>query len=99
MPILSSFINVVLIRFQNKRSRGYICDQSMRQKLNLEEQCSHATLFALLLDKDLEILVDDSDSQQYTCARSDSTHEVSKDGQCPNTQSTKSRGCWDVSKN
>jgi hypothetical protein len=47
--------------------------------LYLEEQDSQAAHLGLLLDEDLEVLVDDGNSQQDTGARSNSPHEISQD--------------------
>lgn len=65
----------------------------------LEEQCSHAAHFALLLHKDFEVLVDDCDSQEDSCTRTDGTQEVSHDRQPSYTEATKGSSCGDVPAN
>lgn len=44
-----------------------------------EEKSSHAANLTLLLDKDLEVLVDDGDGQQDPSSRPNGTQEVSQD--------------------
>lgn len=62
----------------------------------LEEQCSHAAHFALLLYKDLKVLVDDGHSQEDSCTRTDGTQKISHDGQPSYTETTESSSCRDV---
>lgn len=47
----------------------------------LEEQCSHAAHFALLLHKDLKVLVDNGHSQEDSCTRTNGTQEIGHDRQ------------------
>ena len=63
---------------------------------DLEEQGPHAAHLALLLDKDLKVLVDDGDGQEDTGAGADSAHKVGQHGQGANTQTAKGRGSGDV---
>lgn len=62
----------------------------------LEEQRSHASHFALLLDKYLKVLVDDGHCQEDSCARSDGAQEVSHDRQPSYTEATEGSSCGDV---
>ena len=40
----------------------------------LKQESTHASHFTLLLDKDLKVLVDNGDSQQNTCSRTNCTY-------------------------
>jgi len=60
------------------------------------EEREHAALFGLFLDKHLEVLEDDGDSQQNTRTRTDGTHKVGHDGQRTDTHATESSGDRDV---
>lgn len=65
----------------------------------LEEQCSHAAHFALLLHKDFKVLVDDGHSQEDSCPRTNGPQEVSHDGQPSYAEATEGSSCGDVSVN
>lgn len=53
---------------------------------SLEEQRSHAAHLALLLHKDLKVLVDDGDGQQDPRPRADGAQEVGHDRQAADAQ-------------
>ena len=46
--------------------------------ITLEQESVQATEFILLLDQDLEVLIDDGDSEQDTSTTANSTQEVSQ---------------------
>ena len=50
----------------------------------------------VLLDKDLEVLVDDGDSKEDTGTGANGTHEVGNDSEGTDTHTTESGGDWDV---
>ena len=60
-----------------------------------ENKCISTSFF--LLSNLLEVLIDNGDSQKDTSSRSNSSHEVSKDGEGSNTNSTESGSGWDIS--
>ncbi|KAF1756407.1 hypothetical protein GCK72_012860 [Caenorhabditis remanei] len=63
----------------------------------LEEHGGYSSHLLLLLDEDLEVLVDDRDSEKDSSSRSNSSHEVSCDGKCSDTETSESGGSWNVS--
>lgn len=62
----------------------------------LEEQCSHAAHFALLLHKDFKVLVDDGHSQEDSRARTNCTQKVGHYRQPSYAEATEGSCCGDV---
>merc|ERR1719370_1924059 len=54
----------------------------------LEQQGTHTAHFTLFPNEDLEVLVDNSDSEQYSSTRPNSSHEVSQHRECSDTQTS-----------
>lgn len=73
-----------------------VSDVCRKVGIFLEEQCSHASHFALLLHKDFKVLVDDGHSQEDSCTRTDGPKEVRHDRQSSYTETAKGSSCGDV---
>ena len=69
-----------------------------KRACDLEKQGPHAAHLALLLDKDLQVLVDDGHGEKDTGAGADCAHKVGQDGQGADTKTAKGRGSGDVPK-
>lgn len=67
-----------------------------RVGVSLEEQRSHAAHFALLLDEDLKVLVDDGHSQEDSRTRTDRTQKVGHHRQASYAEATEGSSCGDV---
>ena len=59
--------------------------------IRLEQESSHASHFALLLDKYLEVLVDDGDGEEDSGSGPDGAHEVCADGQGSDAEASERR--------
>jgi len=60
-----------------------------------EDECVSASF--LLLGNLLEVLINDCNSEENTSSGTNSSHEVSEDGEGTNAASTESCGSWDIS--
>lgn len=103
LPIPAANVLIVRIAKKAKLKKDWgvnvlclMCVSRLYLFLFLEEQCSHAAHFTLLLYKDLEVLVDDGDSQEDSCSWTNSTQKISHDRQSSYTETTESSRCRDV---
>ena len=62
-----------------------------KSRWGLEEQRAHSAHLTLLLDKYLEVLIDDGDGEENSRSRPDSAHEVGQDGQSPDAETAERR--------
>lgn len=62
----------------------------------LEQQCTHAAHFALFLDKDFKVLINNGDSQKNSRSGADGAHKIGGNGKSANAKPTKGRRCRNV---
>ena len=88
----------ILVGKDNKKLIEISCLTDNRQNDGpfLEEERAHAAHLALLLDKDLKVLVDDGDGQEDSSAGADGPHEIGDDGQGADAETAESSRCRDV---
>ena len=87
-------IKLSIRSIQTKRKRR---KQEEDKKVQEDQEYSEDGLTTNLLpDEDLEVLVDDSDGQQYPCTAADGSHEVRQHRQGADTQTAERSGGGDV---